>query len=65
MYLCGVTHTKGYVKDPEAAQRHLTLTDGASPSRAVETKKETDQLGSYGEDCKLDSFTIRLYYSQF
>ncbi|XWS27031.1 hypothetical protein CRYUN_Cryun26dG0080900 [Craigia yunnanensis] len=37
----GVTHTKGYVKDPEAAQRHLTLTDGASP---LETKKETDQL---------------------
>ncbi|XVE54450.1 hypothetical protein DITRI_Ditri03aG0082500 [Diplodiscus trichospermus] len=39
----GVTHTKGYVKDPEAAQRHLTLTDGDSHSRAVETKKETDQ----------------------
>ncbi|XWS17124.1 hypothetical protein CRYUN_Cryun33cG0041500 [Craigia yunnanensis] len=40
----GVTHTKGYVKDPEAAQWHLTLTDGAFPSRAVETKRETDQL---------------------
>ncbi|XVF88351.1 hypothetical protein PTKIN_Ptkin19aG0043900 [Pterospermum kingtungense] len=35
----GVSHTKGYVKDPESAQRHLTLTDGS-----VETKKETDQL---------------------
>ncbi|EOY31120.1 Actin-related protein 6 isoform 4 [Theobroma cacao] len=40
----GVTHTKGYVKDPEAAQRHRILTDGATPSRAVETKKETDHL---------------------
>ncbi|XP_022749664.1 actin-related protein 6 [Durio zibethinus] len=40
----GVTHTKGYVKDPEAAQRHLTLTDGAPPARAVETKKERDKL---------------------
>ncbi|TYJ25331.1 hypothetical protein E1A91_A07G042600v1 [Gossypium mustelinum] len=41
----GVTHTKGYVKDPEAAKRHLALTDGASPSEAIETKNETDQLG--------------------
>lgn len=40
----GVTHTKGYVKDPEAAKRHLALTDGASPSEAIETKNETDQL---------------------
>ncbi|MBA0578225.1 hypothetical protein Gorai_020522, partial [Gossypium raimondii] len=41
----GVTHTKGYVKDPEAAKRHLALTDGASSSEAIETKNETDQLG--------------------
>ncbi|XP_021277335.1 actin-related protein 6 [Herrania umbratica] len=40
----GVIHTKGYVKDPEAAQRHRILTDGATPSRAVETKKDTDHL---------------------
>ncbi|KAA3459579.1 actin-related protein 6-like [Gossypium australe] len=43
----GVTHTKGYVKDPEAAKRHLALTDGASPSEAIETKNETDQLGEF------------------
>ncbi|TYI72202.1 hypothetical protein E1A91_D07G044200v1 [Gossypium mustelinum] len=42
----GVTHTKGYVKDPEAAKRHLALTDGASSSEAIETKNETDQLGA-------------------
>ncbi|OMO81165.1 Actin-related protein [Corchorus capsularis] len=40
----GVTHTKGFVKDPEAAQRHLTMTDGATPSQAAGMKKETDQL---------------------
>ncbi|OMO57762.1 Actin-related protein [Corchorus olitorius] len=40
----GVTHTKGFVKDPEAAQRHLTLTDGDTPSQAAGMKKETDQL---------------------
>ncbi|TYH12436.1 hypothetical protein E1A91_A06G059600v1 [Gossypium mustelinum] len=36
----GVTHKKGYVKDPEAAQRHLR----ASPSAAMEPNKETYQL---------------------
>ncbi|XP_041005684.1 actin-related protein 6 [Juglans microcarpa x Juglans regia] len=28
----GVTHTKGFVKDPDQAQRYLSLTDGAPPS---------------------------------
>ncbi|KAA3476897.1 actin-related protein 6-like [Gossypium australe] len=36
----GVTHKKGYVKDPEAAQRHLR----ASPSAAMEPNKEAYQL---------------------
>ncbi|MBA0693731.1 hypothetical protein Goari_004082, partial [Gossypium aridum] len=36
----GVTHKKGYVEDPEAAQRHLR----ASPSAAMEPNKEAYQL---------------------
>lgn len=28
----GITHTKGFVKDPDQAQRYLSLTNGASPS---------------------------------
>lgn len=28
----GVTHTKGFVKDPDQAQRYLSLTDGALTS---------------------------------
>ena len=30
----GVTHTKGFVKYPDQANRYLTLTDGASPAQA-------------------------------
>ncbi|PPS12604.1 hypothetical protein GOBAR_AA08029 [Gossypium barbadense] len=36
----GVTHKKGYVEDPEAAQRHLR----ASPSAAMEPNKEAYRL---------------------
>ncbi|GLU09672.1 hypothetical protein SLE2022_265190 [Rubroshorea leprosula] len=38
----GVSHTKGFVKDSEAAQRYLALTDGVS-RRPVEARKEMDQ----------------------
>lgn len=38
----GVTHTKGFIKDPKEAQRYLTLYDGApSPEPGME---ETNQL---------------------
>ncbi|GLT26226.1 hypothetical protein SLA2020_013080 [Shorea laevis] len=38
----GVSHTKGFVKDSEAAQRYLALTDGV-PRRPVDARKEMDQ----------------------
>ncbi|GKV17018.1 hypothetical protein SLEP1_g27577 [Rubroshorea leprosula] len=38
----GVSDTKGFVKDSEAAQRYLALTDGVS-RRPVEARKEMDQ----------------------
>lgn len=37
----GITHTKGFVKDPDEAKRYLTMTGGVSPS--LETKKGIDQ----------------------
>lgn len=37
----GVTHTKGYVKDPDAAQRYLSFGDG-SPPQPSETKQIED-----------------------
>lgn len=37
----GVTHTKGYVKDPDAAQRYLSLSDGSQPQPS-ETKQIED-----------------------
>lgn len=39
----GVTHTKGFVKDPEAAKRYLAFTDGAH-SGPLESKKGMDQV---------------------
>lgn len=38
----GVTHTKGFVKDPDAAQRYLSLSDG-SRSQPSETVKDMDR----------------------
>uniref|UniRef100_A0A5B7BSF2 Actin-related protein 6 n=1 Tax=Davidia involucrata TaxID=16924 RepID=A0A5B7BSF2_DAVIN len=35
----GVTHTKGFIKDPGEAQRYLSLSDGALP-----TQEDMDQL---------------------
>ncbi|KAB1199381.1 Actin-related protein 6 [Morella rubra] len=37
----GVTHTKGFVKDPDQAQRYLGLTEGASPSQ-LGAKEDVD-----------------------
>ncbi|KAK0572120.1 hypothetical protein LWI29_026436 [Acer saccharum] len=39
----GVTYTKGFVKDPDAAQRYLTLDDG-SLSQPSETEKDMVQI---------------------
>ncbi|KAF7838750.1 Actin-related protein 6 [Senna tora] len=36
----GITHTKGFVKYPDQAQRYLTLTDNASTSSLAETKED-------------------------
>lgn len=36
----GVTHTKGYVKNPDEAQRYLALTSGDPPVR----NKDFDEL---------------------
>lgn len=47
----GVTHTKGFVKNPEAAKRYLALTDGAH-SRPEESKKEMDDVSEKHEDRK-------------
>ncbi|KAM7508211.1 hypothetical protein LguiA_018664 [Lonicera macranthoides] len=38
----GVTHTKGFIKDPKEAQRYLTLYDGAPSSESG--MEETNQL---------------------
>lgn len=38
----GVTHTKGFVKDPEAAQRYLKGADESQP-KPSETKMDIDQ----------------------
>ena len=40
----GVTHTKGFVKDPEQAKRYLSVTHGDTPSQLEANKKEMDQL---------------------
>lgn len=45
----GVTHTKGFVKDTDQAQRYFTLTDGSKPpssqARNVINKQEdSDQM---------------------
>uniref|UniRef100_A0A2P2MVX8 Uncharacterized protein MANES_06G056200 n=1 Tax=Rhizophora mucronata TaxID=61149 RepID=A0A2P2MVX8_RHIMU len=40
----GITHTKGFVKDPEEAKRYLHLTNGAtSPPSLFESLKSKDQ----------------------
>ena len=40
----GVTHTKGFVKNPEQAKRYLSVTHGDTPSQLEANKKEMDQL---------------------
>ncbi|XP_050271983.1 actin-related protein 6 [Quercus robur] len=40
----GVTHTKGFVKDPEQAKRYLSVTHGDTPSQLEANKKEMDQI---------------------
>lgn len=42
----GVTHTKGFVKDPDAAQRYLSLSDGsrAQPSEMVKDMDRTEVM---------------------
>ncbi|KAA8535125.1 hypothetical protein F0562_030128 [Nyssa sinensis] len=40
----GVTHTKGFLKDPGEAKRYLSLPDGASPPQP-RAKEDVDQLG--------------------
>lgn len=40
----GVTHTKGFVKDPEQAKRYLSVTHGDTSSQLEANKKEMDQL---------------------
>ncbi|XP_052199836.1 actin-related protein 6 [Diospyros lotus] len=37
----GVTHMKGFVKDPDEAKRYLSLEDGSTPSE-LKTKEEMD-----------------------
>lgn len=39
----GITHTKGFVKDPEEARRYLSLADGDS-SNQQEGKNEADHV---------------------
>lgn len=39
----GITHTKGFVKDPDEANRYLSLGDGASV--LSERKDDPNQLG--------------------
>ncbi|KAJ4708231.1 Actin-related protein [Melia azedarach] len=38
----GVTHTKGFVKDPDAAKKYLSLSDGSLP-KPLETEKDVGQ----------------------
>ncbi|KAF5945846.1 hypothetical protein HYC85_016074 [Camellia sinensis] len=44
----GVTHTKGYIKDPDEAQRYLNLEDGAQ-SPQLKTKEGMDRLEVLGK----------------
>lgn len=44
----GVTHTKGYIKDPDEAQRYLNLEDGAQ-SPQLKTKEGMDHLEVLGK----------------
>lgn len=43
----GVTHTKGFVKDPDEAQRYLSLTDGdrdQTPNGNADQPQVTEKL---------------------
>lgn len=43
----GVTHTKGFVKDPDEAQRYLSLTDGdrdQTPNGTADQPQVTEKL---------------------
>ncbi|PON94271.1 Actin-related protein [Trema orientale] len=39
----GVTHTKGFVKDPDEAQRHMALDEGDDQSQKLGTSMDWDQ----------------------
>lgn len=43
----GITHTKGYVKNLDEAQRYLSLLDGTSnPTTELDCKRESGQGGT-------------------